>query len=565
MLLSPAQLAAGDVLFVLTIEWIGRTIRWSTGPADVTWTRIDGAAAEAVLLDGGLDRLEVQRALGDMRDEPDLRSVSVDLLWPDDVALTISQGHDLSSATGELAMLCPGMDWRERVVLVRGQVSQPIYGGDGEPVSLSLVEEEQDDTASLISPTEIVTREKFPDCADAAVGRYYPKVLGTPGSRVLRDGTTEYYGAVPALCIEYDSAASEGVLLLVCAGRVAATTVRVAYQEDASTWSLTAGLPILYGTDANGNVYGYVDISGEAPEVRLAGAWCTAWTSPGLLSPTQTAGVSTVGDAMVWAASLSSIRCDMARWQGVADRLPWPIAGAITEPVAPLPWLADEILALVPVGLTWGVDGLGPVLWRHDCRRIDAVRTIRAGEGYHRATRVEYEKKPRDVINEWRLGWARDLALGQLRDETTLTPELARNTATSGTELGAVRQGAVLDSMRSRSMYRLTRSERIESDWVHDAGTAWRALQWRARASALSPRIVEYDCDTEVLELEEGDVVVLIDDELHLDVVAQVIAITITDAPMLRVMFRILDPATTLPLETPPYTTDDDPRYGEGQ
>lgn len=556
-LLSPAQLAAGDVIFVVTIDWAGRAWRWSSAPADVTWTRQDGAAAEAVQLDGGLDELEVERSLAAISDAPDLRSVSLDLVWPADVALLVSEGHDLSTGQGELAMLTLGMDWRERVVLVAGAVSQPIYGADEEPVSLSIVEEVADDTASLLSPTQRVTLEKFPAAQQAAEGKYYPIIIGQPGLRIDRDGTSHYEPGAPALCIDYVSAANT---LLVCAGRAVSTLILIVYPLGDGTWDSAGPYTIVYADDGDGNTYGYVDVSAATPALRLAGAWYSCWhLAGGVLAADGSDAVGTLGTAMLWAAQRSSIRVDLARWHAAADALPWPIGTYINEPCSPIDWVSDHLLDLAPVALTFGLGGLGPVVWRYEARRSAAVRTIRAGEGYWRSGRVEYERRPRDVRNRLTLRWARSALGDGYLEESTLTSEL-QWAAAGG--LASIRQGATLDAMRSRSLYRLVRSEEHESDIVWSAATAWRYLHWRARADALSPRTVTYDCTTEVLEIEEGDVVVLEDAELHIDVVAQVAELVITDAGMLAVKLRILDPATSLVLVTPPYTGDK-PRYGE--
>ena len=565
-ILSPAQLAAGSPVFVLTIEWAGQSWRWSTLPLDVTWTRLDGSGTTTIRTDGGLDALEVERSLAAISDTPELRTLSTDLVWPEDVALLVAEGHDLSSGEGELAVLTDGMDWGERVVLLRGRVSQPEYGGDGEPVSLSIVEEVYDDVASLLRPTQRVTEEKFATAKADAIGRYYPIVIGQPGYRIGRDGVGKRTAGVPAHAIAYDSTLDTTDTLLVCAGRVAATQCRIAYEVYPGQLNSTSALTIVYGTDADGEVYGYVDISGESAIVRTAGKYWSIWQDgAGTLSPIRTGGVTGLGEAMLWAALRSSTRVDVARFQAVADRLTWPVAGYVDEPCSPMEWLADNLLPLAPVAMTYGLDGLGPVLWRHDARRVDAVRTVTAGEGYHRVGRVSYTRKPRDVVNEIRLMWARDASQDDYLEETVLTPTLARSTGLTGAELSGVRQGAILDSQRSESAYRLVRTTTLESDVVSDATTAWRVVAWRARASSLSPREVEYDCTTEALELEEGDVVILVDAELHLDVVAQVARIVVSDTPTIRIALQILDPAVSSSPDPGPYVTADDPNYGEGQ
>jgi hypothetical protein len=242
------------------------------------------------------------------------------------------------------------------------------------------------------------------------------------------------------------------------------------------------------------------------------------------------------------------------------------VGGYIDEPVSPWEWAQDNVLPLIPVSLGVDADGLYPLLWRHDARREAAVRTVRAGDGYHRSSRVRYTRRPREIVNEIRVRWALDDASGDYRQETLLTPEPLTRIATSGAEVATVvRQGSTLDARRSLAQYGAVRSETIETDIVYDALTAWRIAAWKARASATSAREIDYDCGLEVLELSEGEVVILVDADLALDVVAQVVSIRIADLATQSVTFQVLDPAASSTPVAPPYATSDTPLYGEAQ
>jgi hypothetical protein len=573
-LLRPSQLAGGRPIYVLTLVWVGREWRWSSEPIDVTSAPI-GSATTTVRADGGLDNLEIERHLEAVTSAPDLRSVALSLVWPVDVAALIAQGHDLASATGELALLTPTMTWEERLVLLLGQVSQPEYAGAGEPVSLSLVEDPQDDTAQVPSPPQRVTTDTWPSAQASALGRYYPIPFGTPGVYYDRDGTRRLVRGSPALCVNYDTATGVGSLLLIGIGYQAAYYVKLRYQDPSDppgVDSTSIALAIAYQLDGMGQLCAVVDISAYPTGLGEAGEWWAIWSEGGSLkSPFARPGpagagegaMSGAGEMLAWAALRSSLKLDVGRFLAIAEELRWPVSGYIDEGVHPWEWAADNLLPLLPVSIAVGPLGQYPVLWRHDARRSDAVFTLREGDGYVRSSPVTYARKPKEILNEVRLKWAND-GDGH-RQETVGTPQLSRSPASSGTELAAVRQGTTYSAERSLARYGVVRTESIESDIVYDAVTAWRCVAWRLRRGALSARQVELEAGPECYRLSEGDVVIYVDEELGLDVLAQVATIALTDSATGRVILEILDPALTSTPTPGPYVTDIPPAYGPGQ
>lgn len=563
-LLYPAQ-ATEEVVWVLTVEWAGVAWRWSSSPVSIDWTEPSGRTS-TIEATGGLDALDLDRALSGLSSMPDQRSMSIEVVWPDDVAALIAEGHDLATARAEIAIAPPGYGWEDRIVVLRGAVSQPEYGGNGEPVAFSVVQDPFDDTMQVPPEAARINDGKFPNCAEGVRGRYYPIVFGRPGVYIDTDGTTKYIAGSPALPINY--AAGVAAELLIAGHRCEATQVRIWYAIDGTVdGGTTSAINIQYADDSEGQVYAYVDISGEAAEVRAAGAWAVVWSEgPAMISPFIAAGIRTVGELLAWCAVTSSIPCHSAAFVAIGDELTWPIGGYIDEPVSPWEWAQDNILPIVPISLAADAEGLYPLLWRHDARRDAAIRTIRAGEGYERVGRVRYTRAPRETQNQIRVAWAYDSEADEHRCESMLTPEVRTGTATSGAEvLSTVRQGATFDARRSLAMYGETRATRIETDIVYDALTAWRIAAWKARAAATSAREVDYDCGIEVLELDVGDVVILVDAELSLDVLAQVAAIRVADRSTQTVTLQILDPAETADPDPPPYGSENTPGYSSGQ
>ena len=120
MIPNRADLLANDLIWLLSIEYAGRLWRWSSEPITLT-----DASGDVQQFDGGLEGLDVEQVLPSFGESPDMLSASLDLMWPSDVALLVSQGHDLSAATGELALFVRGSSFDDRYVLIDGNISQP--------------------------------------------------------------------------------------------------------------------------------------------------------------------------------------------------------------------------------------------------------------------------------------------------------------------------------------------------------------------------------------------------------------------------------------------------------
>lgn len=270
--LAPSSAKSPAVVWLLSISWAGRTWRWSSYPVHVSDR--DGLAYP---FDGGLDETQAERALATLSDSPDLLSVSFDLLWPEetDVAELVEQGHDLSAATGELAIHLPGQTWEERAVLLSGKVSQPEYGYAGEPVAFSLVEEPYDDRAVWPDFGARVTRETWPDAHEKDRNKVYPTVINSPGVFLDTSGEISRIPAAPALMVEVDTAGNVDTLL-IAGHRVNADTV-VVYWRGGTTDGYRP-MPVTHQEDGLGRTCAVVDVSGIASAIG-AEEWYACWDS----------------------------------------------------------------------------------------------------------------------------------------------------------------------------------------------------------------------------------------------------------------------------------------------
>jgi hypothetical protein len=162
-------------VWLLEIAWAGRVYRWSSTPIQV-----DDAAGQGRWFPGGLDPIEVEDDI-DLEGEAEERSVSLELVFPVNVAALIERGFRLASATGELSLVVEGSAWEAREVVVKGLVSAPEYDEQDIPIALTIEERPFDDTAAFPPPGLRVTPTTYADALSDDYGRPYPWVFGRPG------------------------------------------------------------------------------------------------------------------------------------------------------------------------------------------------------------------------------------------------------------------------------------------------------------------------------------------------------------------------------------------------
>lgn len=532
--LLPADLRQ-PATWLLSLTWAGRTFRLSSRPVVVVSDSPLGDDTYAY--EGGLADLQIEQTLAILSDSPDQRSVSIEALLPVDVPAMIADGHDLASATGELALWLDGTTYEKRLVLVSGRVSQPEYGGIDEAIAFSLVEEPYDDTALIPGTIDRITTTTWPSAAEGALGAVYPIVFGAPG-RFMRDGAEVRTAGSPALPIVYDATLGEADTLLIAGHRCVATEVYLWYATDAVDGTTAGPFTIVYANDGLGRECATIDVTAATAALRQAGEWWVSWSQgDAMVSPYFAGkGLTTAGEMIRYMADQGSLRWNRGRLQS-AIGLGLRIDGYIDDQVVPWEWVTDNLLPVLPVSVTADDEGLFVVVWRHDARTEHAIDHLEVGPGIARVGRVEYDRKPHEIMNEQRIGYALNAASGDVQRQYILTPD--RDAADPEQHTSAVVRSSAL-------RYGGIRSERLDSDVIADDASAAYVAAWRAMAYGFASRLVTYEMGTERAWWDLGDVVTLTDAELALvDAVALVQSMTITDVGIVTVRLQILDDIET--------------------
>lgn len=492
-----SELLGEDPIFLLTVDFAGRSFRFSTRPVEIT-----DADGRVLAYNGGLSAQNWEASTDLFDTEADIKSASFDIVFPVDVAHLVAQGHDLGAATGDFALWIAGAAYENRRVLIEGRVTAPEIGAEGEPISFSLESNPWEDTALTIAASDQV-RSNFSDADASADGEYIPTVFGRPGYFQSYAGNFVGTSGSPALVIAAAAPPLADTLVLTN-HPVEATTVSIysTNDESASTFDIIS-LP----TGSSG-AYTYVSLVAETNSFRTIGEFYARWTTGNaLVDPSTGRAVEGAGDLLRYMLRLSSLNVDAGSVEAAVPYLNrFKVAGYINDAVSPWRWLQDNLLPLVPVSMFVDGPSLKALVWRWDARKQDAVELITQGPGVSRVGRLRYTTSAVDVINDFSLEYAKRVRTGQYKKIAILTaapPEINTAYATN------------LHVQTSLNRYG-KRSKTLTTDIVYDQETAHLILQWQSIAYGYTRREVTYTVPQSYGWLSPGDVVLLTDDELSL-------------------------------------------------
>ncbi len=457
------------MVWLLTIDWDGETIRRSTSPGswgDVPW-------------DGGLDDAQVTSALARAGANAD-PVVSLSITWPG-VAERVAAGRNLSTATGELSVIPAGGTYETRLIVVTGSLSKPTFGGLTDPVAFTIRGDDDDNGALFPDPTHKLSTEAWDGCPDK--GQQYPTVLGSPGFI----STNEVIPATPAHYLKdgywliaghHTSKDSKVTMFGEQAGAAVSFELGIEHDDDdlgrpiskVKAGDLDTGKPAFVGWgSSNGPAYG-LHVNGEP--------------------------LKTAGDVIPWmmAKSGATTGFELLRSELAAVS----ISGFIDAPVRPREWVEDNIVPLLPVSMAWTATGTRPVL-----------RPSRPGPGPHlrveaglmvRKGVVTYDRPEKRVVNDHHFEWGWNVEENGTFKTTRTGGDLAPSW------------------VRNSQLLHDARSGRSWSAFIYDAGSAAYVSSWQCRETAFSRRGIRYTvkATAQTLALVPGQEVTLTDAELHL-------------------------------------------------
>jgi hypothetical protein len=488
--------AAGWV-WTVDLDWAGR--RYRLAEQALTLPDVSG-----VILDysPGLSRVGYEARLDLLETDPAIASVPIAVDLGPDLPVLLGDGHELRLAYAVVRLVpvdAAGTalgDYADGITIAAGTLRQIQTADPDAPtiVEAQVGDEPGQGTGPLLPPSGVIRQETWSTAADAAEGKAYPLVVGSPGSYPRGASTLRCPGS--PVYVVTSSGGGRAILGVVAGHAVAAATVDV-YNRTKDVW-LTA-LPVVTTADlteryrelyelhseardqavalrdlANaslsqlgsavtltdiGHMYGVfghpgafdlprsllavVDFSplavGDQPETEdeLWAAWVDG---PGLVDETGTE-ITTAGQLLLWLLRRSGLAYDEGRTVAVAGALTHAVSGYVNDPdLASWDYL-QEVLAALPVTLARGPLGVYPVLLRGtDAPREAALWAWTAGEDAtpQGPAQLEDATGPAAVRVAWGWDGAREAYRSEARVGLETDPGTLR-VSTSGARTRATR------------------------------------------------------------------------------------------------------------------------------
>lgn len=509
--LYESELRGGRLVYLLELEWAGRTFRWATKMLDLT-TASDGDYPYYPMV---IDEPEETIAFaGDS--SPGDKSVSVSCVFPVNVAQFVAYGHDLSTAAGEFSVIVDGGTWEDRVPLFSGRLTSPTYGDADQPtngVAFTLEELEYNDTALYPASDQVIPDGLFLGPPDQWIGSVVPWVFGYPGGYRKFDGLTRYSvdKAAPAVPLS-----TFNKWIIVHAGRIDSGTPGNNVTLYNATTDTSDDLPVTARVDYQRRVVYTV----TAPTYPVtADYWTSMWG--GITSAYGAAAALTdphkamdgAGDVLAHMLFQSSLKIDRGRVlsaRGYLNR--FHVSGYIDDFVSPAEWVEQYLVPILPMSIVSGPDGLYPLVWRYDAVARDAVAWLTEGPGWSRIGGPETESD--DVVNDLTIEFAPDGS--DYMRSIRMSGELSNYIYDDDSGDPQYDQHPNLYARVSYQRYKKLISDTISSDIVWENETALLILGWRMKALALARRTLKYTADVGYAWLQPGDVISLTDSDLKL-------------------------------------------------
>jgi hypothetical protein len=506
---SRSELASGSFVWVVLIEYASREFLFASSHIDQD-DMPSGYSFAGLLAGDSLDFTQESDILS-----PSSSGLSFsfpDIVFPVDISSLVEEGFPFSAAIGELSLWKVGESFDNRQVIARGPVSDPWYGAEGEPISLSIEENPFDDSVLFPSSLQVVSSETVIAAGtEGAVGEYYPMIFGNPGVFLSELGDEKAVAGSNAPIRASVGGATSNIVIAGHAIELPVSLIVVNSDGDSVTFTSThASAPINIEVDNLGNEITTCNLGTASTDFKSASEFYCRWDGSGargLMS-----GESRAGRILEFLlVERSSLRVDAGRMAIAAKKLnDYLFDFQIQDSASVWEFIDSEMIPLLPISFLASSEGIYPVVWDLEATPKDARIEIVAGiGGAIRESSIKYERTVSDVRNDLRINFALNKRSGEYKRFRNIRPVLE-------TSAGSFVEATSALARRSADLYGI-RSDTFDTDIVYDDATAQKILNWKLRANGFLHRSVNYRVDREIGGwLSPGDVVTLTDDELSI-------------------------------------------------
>lgn len=504
MMYTSFDLMGAEIVFCVEFEWCGKIHRYSTRGLHLS------------SVDGELEYLPTIIDF-DFVESADITSIDIEsnvvsmalIIQDANYIEQWSKGFGLDGVDAEFFYILtkfdtPVSDYESRVVLYRGQIQEPQFGGVDEVenfVSFS-IESQLSDGDRLLLDSNLLIDDRFHHRdISTGDGKNWTIVFGDAGYKIQQTiNTTKSVYAIPAYNVHhYDS--HDDCRMMIAGHPVLASNATI--QDDNFQ---TATKSIFVDDDGRGNLYSYIELktSDNVAMPNYSGSgdsrqWWVYMDGDGIVSPYSEEGLTGGGDLCRWALSKTGQKVDDDAWANLSPLLnQYSFDGYINDgSITAFDWLQGKILPHLPISIRLGPNGIKPILiemWA--LVFVSPVASVEIGDDkeWILESTINTMRSTADLINQY------TFRFGKRGFDQEYTSQIRVS------HIGIESYDVISDySITSVNKYGVKPSTG-QSDYVYDRDTAILIAQSKVRANSLPLYQIEVSTPMEYGWIQIGDV-----------------------------------------------------------
>lgn len=537
MITSRKDWIGAEPVFLMVLNWNGRTFRASTKPIQVS------SNSGVLSFAGGLvEEPSINFQLPELGFQIDSYNTPISVYLNNiDISKQASKHNYMDDSFVELSFVLQKNEnvstFEERIQLISGVVKQPIYGHKEKsvgyvefsienPLNESSMYQMISGSGAVLSSLELSSKlntaispltsifksgTSLIEVSDVHKGKNIPFIIGQCGSFIDEFETVKYFGATPAYVIFATFGASNNIWLAIASHDVTATTVRV-YDDIGNFRTET----VEKFTRRDGRVFCFVKFTHptggfQNPVEDESSRYFISWMNGGgFKSPLTNEPISNGGDLCLYLLQISNQEVDFDSWIAIRSLLnSYRFSGYISNfELSPLEFLENEIVPFLPISIIQSNEGLKPVYnVLASGASLLAFEKIEANEEFVMNGGIQTIDDVSQIINDYTLEYVYDPKLSEYRKSIRITGESKD-----------LYQDVTSNQMCVDSFQRYGLKSIIESsNYIYDEDTAALIAFDKIKFKSQPSKVVTYITSSRYGYLNIGDIIELTDQSASLD------------------------------------------------
>lgn len=390
MRLHPDDIQGKELCYLLTIDYLGKTYRFSTIPIDIE----DTLTGQTYRYNGGLGDPSIEQQTDIVGFNIEANSVSIEVVF-DDVnwiaEWLANRTLELAPSVLSMVMVSNGktsFTEQDKIPLFTGKVVDPIIGTPTKSMGNIIFSIENGLNVTkrkLLANSFEIDPFVFPGLDQRAatlgrmiqypVGKYVPWVFGALGEWYIRDTSKSFETlkdakVTPTYIIDTTgTGVNLEIKLIIAMGEVDASRITI-YDQDGGNFTNY----VRTDTNADGTMYSYTTYqsgsvladNGFTPALDEDQTFWCSWAGHGEggQDPITGQSLSGGGNLCIYLLELTGLQFNRSAWQGLRPVLNrYKFGGYVNDPeVIALEWMEANIIAHLPIEVFNGPDGIEPRL-----------------------------------------------------------------------------------------------------------------------------------------------------------------------------------------------------------